>query len=112
MARFYDAIGYDHGQVETVPGVWESDIVEKKLYGNIVRDMRQARDGEYLNNDITVQNLISVVADAYANENYHAIKYAVWNGVRWIVESVEVQRPRLILRLGRRYNGPIPPPTP
>jgi hypothetical protein len=45
------------------------------------------------------------VADAYANEHYFAIRYVEWAGVRWTVQDVEVQHPRLILRLGEVYNG-------
>jgi len=112
MARFAAAIGYDQGQVESAPGVWTSSIVERELRGDIRRDTRQVRDGENLNSDLSTSHLIEVVADEYARENYAVIKYAVVNGVRWVVDSVEVKRPRLILRLGRRYNGPTPPATP
>jgi hypothetical protein len=45
------------------------------------------------------------VADAYANEHYFAIRYVEWAGVRWTVRDVEVQRPRLLLRLGEVWNG-------
>lgn len=112
MARFAGAIGYDVGQVESAPGVWTANIVERNLRGDLKRDTRQVRDGENLNSDLSTSHLIEVVADEYARENYAVIKYAMMNGVRWVVVSVDVKHPRLILRLGRRYNGPIPPPAP
>jgi hypothetical protein len=36
------------------------------------------------------------------------MRYVEWAGVRWDVTDVEVQRPRLILRLGGVYHGPLP----
>lgn len=112
MARFAGAIGYKLEDVESAPGVWVPDIVERNLRGDIRRDTRQVRDGENLNPDLSTSHLIEVVADEYARENYAVIVYAVVNGVRWKVDSVELKHPRLILRLGRRYNGPTPPATP
>jgi hypothetical protein len=48
------------------------------------------------------------VADQYANEHFFAIRYVEWAGTLWTVDSVEVQIPRLLLRLGKVYNGPTP----
>lgn len=109
MAKFHGAIGYGE-LVETAPGVWTEVITERNLFGDVLKNSRQVREGEYLNDDLTVQNSISVVADAYANEHFFAIKYAEWAGARWTVEDVTVQAPRLILRLGGVYNGPTPAP--
>jgi hypothetical protein len=46
------------------------------------------------------------VSDAHANEHFFAIRYVDWAGTRWEVTDVEVQSPRLLLRLGGTYNGP------
>lgn len=106
MAKFFGKIGYGESVERANTGIWEDNIVEREHYGDVVRNIRRLQDGQYLNNDITVNNSISIVADAYANEHFHAIKYVTWSGVRWTVTSVEVQRPRLILELGGVYNGP------
>jgi hypothetical protein len=105
MAKFYGVIGYGE-TVETSPGVYTDVIVEKQYFGDVVRNARKLQEGESLNNDLSVGNSISIVADAYANENFHAIRYIVWSGTRWTVSDVEVQRPRLLMRLGKVYNGP------
>lgn len=107
--KFYGEIGYGEA-VESSPGsgVWIDNIVEYKYYGDVTRNTRRLQEGEYLNNDLTVNNQISVVADAYANEHFFAIRYVMWAGARWTVSDVEVQSPRLILRLGSVYNGPTP----
>ena len=105
MARFYGAVGYADGTIEEKPGVFVEQIVEFNYYGDILRNTRQLREGESLNNDLTVGNSISIVADAYANEHFHAIRFVEWAGALWDVNDVEVQSPRLILRLGGVYNG-------
>jgi hypothetical protein len=105
--KFYGAIGY----AETVEspadsGVWVEVITEVNYYGDVVTNTRQLKEGESVNNDISVNNSISIVADAYANEHFFAIRYIQWMGARWTVSNVTVQRPRLLLRLGEVYNGP------
>lgn len=111
MARFYGRIGYG-APVESTPGVWVDDITERSYYGDVIRNTRNLREGENLNPDLSVQNSISIVADAYANEHFFAIRYVEWAGALWTVTSVEVQSPRLLLRLGEVYNGPTPAVTP
>lgn len=107
MAKFFGKVGY--GETVESPvgsGVWVDEIVEYDYYGDVVRNTRKLQSGEFLNDDISVGNSISIVADAYANEHFFAIRYIQWAGVLWTVESVEVQSPRLLLRLGGVYNGP------
>lgn len=111
MTRFFGRIGYGES-IETAPGVFQDNIIEYSYYGDVVRNARNLRQGENLNPDLSVQNSISVVADAYANEHFFAIRYVEWAGVLWTVDSVEVQSPRLLLRLGEVYNGPTPAVTP
>lgn len=105
MARFYGRVGYGES-VEQAPGVWVDEIVEHSYYGDVIRNARNLKQGENLNADLSVQNSISIVADAYANDHFFAIKYVEWAGTLWTVSSVEVQSPRLLLRLGEVYNGP------
>ena len=107
MARFSGRIGYGES-VETAPGVWVDNIIERSYFGDVVRNARNLREGEHLNADLSVQNSISIVADAYANDHFFAIRYVEWAGALWTVSSVEVQSPRLLLRLGEVYNGPTP----
>ena len=107
MARFFGRIGYGEPK-ETAPGVWEDEIIERSYFGDVVRNARNLREGENLNFDLSVQNSISIVADAYANDHFFAIRYVEWAGTLWTISSVEVQSPRLLLRLGEVYNGPTP----
>lgn len=105
MARFCGKVGYGE-TVETSPGAWQDVITEKLYFGDVVRNTLKFQEGQSINDDLTVNNSISIVADAYANEHIFAIRYVEWTGVLWTVVSVEVQSPRLLLRLGGVYNGP------
>lgn len=105
MAKFYGKIGYGDSS-EGTPGVWTDEITERTYYGDVIRNSRSLREGEDLNKDLSVSNSISIVADAYADEHFFAIRYVEWAGTIWTVVEVEVQRPRLLLRLGEVYNGP------
>lgn len=107
MARFFGELGYGIS-TEITPGRWEDVITEKQYYGDVNQNTRRLVADQKVNADIVLTNTISVMADAYANENYFAIRYARWNGALWVVTSVQVQRPRLILELGGVYNGPTP----
>lgn len=110
MAKFADVIGFGQS-VESAPGVHQDVITERQYFGDVIRNTRQLREGDKINNDITVNNSISIVADAYAIGNILAIRYIKWMGSLWSVTDVEVQRPRLLLRLGGVYNGQTASPS-
>lgn len=105
MAKYYGPIGYGTSE-ETSPGVWEDQINERNYYGDVIRNTRRLDNGEKVNNDLSVGNSISIMADAYAMNHFFAIRYIKWAGTLWLVSEVEVQSPRLVLRLGGVYNGP------
>lgn len=104
MAKFYGVIGYAVTK-ETAPGVWTEEIAEQSYYGDLTRNMRRLQDSGDLNDDINVANEISIVADPYANANFHSMRYVAFMGAKWKISKVEVQYPRLILTLGGIYNG-------
>lgn len=106
MARYYGVVGFMGNTVETVPGVWNEEIVERPYYGDVTRNTRRLQSGEHLNDSVVVSNEISIVSDPYALQNFHAIRYISWMGTNWKVTSVEVQYPRLILSIGDEYHGP------
>lgn len=105
MAKFYDRIGYAE-TLETKPGVWEEIITERPYYGDVTRNYRRLENGESVNDDVVINNTISIVADPYAYQHFLAMRYVRWMGVKWKVTNVEVQSPRLLLTIGGVYNGP------
>lgn len=103
MAKWYGVIGYAE-TVQTDPGVWESNIIERPYYGDLIRNTRRLDSANQLNDNINIANEISIVADPYANRNFHAMRYVEFMGTKWKISSVEVQYPRLILTIGGVYN--------
>jgi hypothetical protein len=107
MGKFYSEIGYAE-QVETSPGVWQDVITERNYMGDEIKTVSKMQPGENLNDDLTVDNRLSIVADPFAYEKFHTMRYVKWMGILWKITSVEIQRPRLILTIGGVYNGPTP----
>lgn len=103
MAKFYGIIGYSD-TTETKPGVWEEIVTERNYSGDSIKNTRRWQTGESLNDDLTINNVISIVADPYAYQNFHAMRYVKWMGALWKITNVEVQRPRLLLTIGGIYN--------
>ena len=104
MAKWFGKIGYANLE-ETAPGVWEEQITERSYFGDVIRNNRKLQSSEHLNDDINVSNEISIVADPYAIDNFHSMRYIEFMGTRWKVSNIDVQYPRLILSLGGVYNG-------
>src|SRR5689334_1333478 len=104
MAKFHGKIGYVTS-TEKAPGVWTDDVSEREYYGDVIRETKEWRSTDKVNDDLVVGNRISITADDFANQNFSAMRYVIWTGVYWKVSSVEIQRPRLILSLGGVYNG-------
>lgn len=104
MAKWYGEIGFAQ-EVEKTPGVWVEEIVRREYSGDFIRNTRRLQSTSQLNDNVTISNSISIIADPYANENFHSMRYAEFMGTKWKVESAEVEYPRLILTLGGVYNG-------
>ena len=104
MAKFFGKIGYAE-TIETTPGVWEEKITEREYFGDLIRNTRSLQSGEQLNDDINISNEISIVADPFAYENFHSMRYVEFMNAKWKISSIEVQYPRLILSVGSLYNG-------
>lgn len=110
MDKFAGKIGFAVGMKEGIgPNdgiVKELPMVEKPYYGDIIHNSRRFVQGENVNDDIRINVRISIIADEFAEKNMYAMKYAPYMGTLWKVESVDPQRPRIIISLGGVYNGP------
>lgn len=103
MAKFYGKVGFLRTE-ETAADVHSEVLTERPYKGDVIRNQKRYQSSESLNDDIVLSNSISIVVDTYANENVFAIKYVIYKGVPWKVTNVEIQRPRIILTLGGKYN--------
>lgn len=106
--RFFGEIGFGlPGKLSN--GVWEDAITERKYYGEVRQSTQTMSTAGSVLTERAFNTTISVVGDAFALENFTAIRYIKWAGSLWTVTSVRSdQRPRLILMLGEVYHGPTP----
>ena len=109
MSKYSGVIGFAI-PVEVKPGVWDDLIEEKPYKGDILQNARRwqeeiRQDKQSINDNLKVDNRMSLIADAYLYSHLPAIKYLTWMGVRWKVSNVEINRPRIILTIGDVYNA-------
>lgn len=104
--RFYGSVGYATiYEKPDDPGVWIDTIVERPYFGDVLQNRSRWNPGMSANDDMAIENRISIVADPYAYQNFSQIKYVKWMGQVWKVTAIEVERPRLILTIGEVWNG-------
>lgn len=104
MAKFYGKIGYGVTS-EIRPGVWDETMTERPYYGDVNKLSRRLESSDKVIDDITISNEISILADPFAYENFHTMKYVEYMGAKWKINKVEVRFPRLTLVTGGLYNG-------
>ena len=105
MAKFYGKIGYAISK-EISKGIWEDQIVERPYYGDVeTNSAGWQTSADKINDDLTINNVISIIADTFACENFGTIKWVEWMGNKWKVSNISVMFPRLKLTLGGLYNG-------
>lgn len=105
MAKWFGVIGYAQ-TVEISPGVYEDKVTEHTYVGDVLKNTnRWASSSDSTNDDLNISNQISIIADPFAYQNFHSMKYVEFMGAKWKIQSVEVKYPRLILSIGGVYNG-------
>ena len=104
MAKWFGTIGYAD-TVETAPGVWEEKITVREYYGDLTRNTRRLQTADKINDDININNSLSIVSDPYAIDHFYSMRYAEFMGAKWKITNVEVQHPRLLLTLGGLYTN-------
>lgn len=101
--KWYDSIGFRE-EIEEEPGVWVTKITTRKFFGDILRSSWSNPTGTKINEDLSISNAISIVADPFLLNNFQKIAYVSIYGAKWRVSSVEVNSPRLTLTLGSLYK--------
>lgn len=104
MAKWFGVIGFAE-TVEVSPGVWKEQITERNYYGEMYRNTRRLQSTDKVNDDININNELSIISDPYAVQNFHAMRYADLLGTKWKISNVDVQYPRLILTMGGLYSN-------
>ena len=106
MARFYGSIGFAIRK-ETKPGVFRDYIEERPYVGDIVRNTLRWQEGSTVNDTLRIDNAVSVIADPYIITKASDIRYAKWQGTKWKVQSIQIQRPRITLQLNGIYHDQV-----
>lgn len=106
MAKFYGNIGYAITE-ETAPGVWKPRIVVLPYSGDVIKNTsRWVPSNVSTNDNLVLSNQISIIADPFANQNFHKMRYVEFMGGLWEITNVDAsQYPRLVLTMGGVYNG-------
>jgi len=103
MAKYAGNVGYVIPK-NTSPGVWTPQVTTKFMRGDVLNLVTRSSDYSKINEDISLTHRISIVADAFAFDNFMHIRFIEWKGVKWKVNSAEINRPRIILNIGGVYN--------
>ena len=109
MARFAGKIGFlttQETDPEEHPGVWNEVLIEKQYYGDVLSNSRRWDQNGNFNDNLAVNNRISVVADTFARKNLGAMRFVRWLGDTWKITNVEIQYPRIIITIGGQYHEP------
>ena len=110
--KFAGEVGFWIKNVETKPGIFEDQNVEKHYTGDVTRAYNKWSDrSESTTEELSTNNQISIVGDLFAQENWPSIKYVRWRGINWAVKTVGISFPRLTLELGGVWNGQGPETT-
>ena len=106
MGKWYGKVCYAT-PVEVKPSVWKDDFVERTYYGDLTRNISKwSTTADSTNDNLDLNNQISIVADPYAYEHFYSMRYVEFRGTKWKVSDVDAsQYPRLILSIGGVYNG-------
>lgn len=111
MARFSGTIGFlktVETDPENHPGVWNEVLTERRYYGDVLSNSRRwdQNGSSSLNDNLVINNRISIVADNFARANLGAMKFVRWLGDAWEITNAEIQYPRVILTIGGQYHEP------
>lgn len=102
MSRFSGKLGFVMTR-ETEEGVWLEDVVEIPVKGTIRSLYVRNNNDASVNTDLRLTNEVSVLMDTKIKTHLETLKYVVWKGSKWEVQSIGVNYPRLTINLGGLY---------
>ena len=105
MNKYCGIIGFGSNQ-EIQPGVYDDVITERHYHGDIQKNRDRFNVSNTTSGELKITNQFSIVGDKYMFDHVSEIRYLEWHGTRWVVESVEIEYPRLVMNVGGIYNGP------
>lgn len=102
MSRFSGKLGFVMTQ-ETKEGVWLENIVELPAKGTIRSLYVRNDNASSVNTNLRLTNEISILLDSKIQTYLETLRYVVYKGSKWEVQSIGVNYPRLTINLGGLY---------
>ena len=90
---------------ENSNGIWSEHVIEKPFTGEIIKNSIQVESSNSVNDNLNLNNQISVIANKFVYDNFQYMKYDEVFGAMWKIKSAELQYPRLLLSIGGIWNG-------
>ena len=104
MARFSGKIGYVEYK-ESSPGIWTETIIERQYYGDLTRHSRRWSSSDSVNDNLVFSQEISIVADPYLYDNCNNMRYVIFRGIKWRIDSFTISYPRVRITTGEEHHG-------
>lgn len=106
MAKYYGKIGYAVSmEYPEDSGIWVDRVIERHHKGDVLQNYKKWQNASQVNDNFSITNQISIVADSFATANIAKMKYLILEGTAWKIVNAEIQRPRIVITLGGVYNG-------
>lgn len=102
MSRFSGKLGFVMTH-ETEEGVWLENVVELQVKGTIRSLYVRNDNSASANTNLRLTNEISILMDTKIETYLETLKYVVWKGSKWEVQSIGVNYPRMTINLGGLY---------
>ena len=83
--------------------MWLEDIVELPVKGTIRSLYVRNDNSSSVNTNLRLTNEVSVLLDSKIQTYLETLKYVIWKGSKWEVQSIGVSYPRLTINLGGLY---------
>lgn len=115
MARFYGKVGFAVTR-EVRPGIFKEVYKEKYYKGDIVKSNRRWDAADKLNDDISINNDISIISDSFAMSHFGVMRYVRFKGRKGEKDQLfeitsamlDTDTHRITLSLGGVFNVPEP----
>lgn len=102
MSRFSGKLGFVMTR-ETEEGVWLENTVEIPVKGTIRNLYVRNDNNSSANTNLRLTNEVSILLDSKIQTYLDTLKYVVWKGSKWEVQSIGVNYPRITINLGGLY---------
>ena len=102
MSRFSGKLGFVMTH-EPEEGVWLENIIELPAKGTIRSLYVRNDNASSVNTNLRLTNEISILLDSKIQTYLETLRYVVYKGSKWEVQSIGVNYPRLTINLGGLY---------